>query len=175
MTERVEFHWSRPKVAYIGAGLLVTAAVGVLIIVYGDGGAVVLGALWIAAILALAALLIRRSRSREAVVVIDGNGIRDIRVMSRTIAWDEIAGLEEIEAEHLRFVGIELVDARRTLAHAGALVRWMRWPNRLLGFPEFSISMHTLDGSTEDVVAAIRAHRPDLAREDSRPDGLRAD
>jgi hypothetical protein len=157
------FYWSRRKVYVILAGLLVVLGVGGLIIAYGDQGARVIGSAWVAGFAWLAALLWRRSRSTDPVVIVDAAGLSDSRILYRPILWRDIARLETLKIEELAFVGVVLRDEAAYLNDVRWMVRATRWANRLFRFPLITISMHTLDGSNDDLIAAIATYRPDLA------------
>lgn len=160
---RTRFYWSRRKVGYIAALLLVALAVGGLIIAYGDEGARMIGIAWVAGFAWLIALLWRRSRSADPVVIVDAAGLSDKRILYRPIPWRDIARLETLTIEEVAFVGVVLRDEAAYLNDVRWMVRATRWANRLFGFPLITISMHTLDGSNDDLIAAIAAYRPDLA------------
>lgn len=162
MPARIEFCWSRRKIKLITLGMAFVIAIGIPMIVYGDRGAQILGGIWIAGFAALLFALLRRAKSTLPVVIVDSDGILDRRVFDQPIAWTDITSLERIEAEHMVFLGIGLTGQAQTRNQARMIVRWMRVPNKLMGMPPFSISMSALDGSLDDLVAAIANHRPDL-------------
>ncbi|MGQ0456350.1 MAG: STM3941 family protein [Hyphomicrobium sp.] len=157
MGERRQFCWSRRKVSWIGAGVLLVAAFGVPMIVLGDDGAKALGAAWIVVFLGLLAVLLRRSRSTEPVIVIDERGLLDRRAFEAPIPWSEIRSVERLVVEHMTVVAIDISDG--ALSKARRMIRWMKWPHKLVRMPVFSISMHPLDGSVDELIAAIESWR----------------
>ncbi len=157
MSVRTEFYWSRRNVGWIGALTAFVASFGVLLIVFGDEGAQVLGYGWIAVFVALFVSLIRKSRSLLPVITVDERGLFDRRGFNAPIPWSDIGDVEPLEVEGMTVVGVNLTE--QALDKARPLLRWMKWSNRLLRMPTFSISMHPLDGSAEDLIAAIAHHR----------------
>ena len=162
MNEPVTFTWDKGRVRLIAAGAALTALVGIIMLVQDDWGSKILGIVWIATLLALVLVLFRRARSRDPVVTIDTQGILDRRISDQVIPWDEIESIGTLEAEHITFVGINLKSDALTFAGLHRIHRYMRWPNRVVRFPALSIAMHALNGSSTDVIAAIRRFRPDL-------------
>jgi hypothetical protein len=157
------FRWSSRNVGLIVFGACVIAALGlVLVAVEDEIGAKILGGVWAAIFLALGLALLYRSRDRNPVVSIDADGIYDRRICDRVISWDDIRRVDTLEADQMSFVAIDLKPGAKIFAQLNFLHRLMRWPNRLLGFPALSIAMHALDGSTSDLLTAIRGFRPDL-------------
>lgn len=165
MNEPVTFTWDKGRVRLIAAGAALTALVGIIMIVQDDWGSKIFGVVWIATLLALVLVLLRRARSRDPVVRIDAQGILDRRISDQVIPWDDIKSVGALEAEQVTFVGIDLKSDARVFASLHPIHRVMRLPNRLLRFPALSIAMHALDGSSADVVAAIHRFRPDLVQE----------
>ena len=105
----------------------------------------------------------RGGGGRAVVITVDSNGLFDRRMTVASLAWPDITGIEEFEAEHMRYVGVELRDPVALRSR----LRWLPWTarplNRIFGFPALSISMSLLDGTTDDLVAAIQRLRPSLA------------
>ncbi len=157
MSARTEFYWSRRKVGWLGALTAFICAFGVLLIAFGDEGAQILGYAWIAAFVALFVSLVHRSRSLLPVITVDERGLFDRRGFKAPVPWSDIGAVEPLVVEGMSLVGIALTD--EALGAARPLLRSMKWPNRLFGMPAFSISMHPLDGSAEDLIAAIARHR----------------
>lgn len=125
------------------------------------GVALIVGFAWLANALA------GRMRSTDPVVSVDDAGIFDRRIATAPFGWGEIRSVEAFEAESTHWVGFEFIDRRHSLAKTSRLVRVCAPLQRLMRFPSVSISMALLDGSTGDLIAAIRAHRPDLIRAES--------
>jgi hypothetical protein len=160
----VHFRWSRASLRlYIALAALISA-LGVPMLLAGDAGARLLVGVWIAAFAWLILALARRMSDTGPVVSADALGLHDRRIAKEGFGWDEISSIEAYEAENLTWVGVELKEPGASLAKTGWLVRLSAPLHRLFRFPRVSISMALLDGSSEDLIAAIRAHRPDLVR-----------
>ncbi len=99
---------------------------------------------------------------RAPVVSVDGEGLHDRRIAGERFRWDEISAVEAYEAENLTWVGLDFKEPAASLAKTGWLVRLSAPLHRLLRFPRVSISMALLDGSSDDLISAVRARRPDL-------------
>ena len=82
------------------------------------------------------------------------------------IPWVAISGVEAIDAEHVAFIGLEFHDPKAALSSARPMMRLMAPLHRLLRFPSASLQMSLLDGSGEDLLAAIRQFRPGLVGSD---------
>lgn len=162
MPDAVEFHWDKGKVQVLVLGAGIVGAFGIVLLFQDDIGAKALGVAWIAAFLALARTLLRRRNDPEPVVVIDARGISDRRISDHVLPWEEILLVNMLEAENLTFVGIDLQPDASVLKRFGTLHRLTRWPNRILRFPTLSISMHPLNGTPSDLLAAIMRFRPNL-------------
>ncbi len=159
MTEAVDFRWHARSIRWIELLLVVPLALGVLMML---SDAAALGAVWVAVFAALIARLEHHARSRAVVITVDSKGLFDRRMTVAPLAWPDIAGIEEFEAEHMRYVGVELRDP----AAATSRLRWLPWTarplHRIFGFPALSISTSLLDGTTDDLLAAIQRLRPGL-------------
>lgn len=164
MPEPRHFTWDTGKARLLALAAALIAAVGLVFVVQDDWGARVFGAIWIAALLSLGWALLRRARATGPVVSIDSAGIFDRRVSRHPIPWAEIAAFGTLEAEHLTFVAIDLKPGAAAFGDLNFLHRILRGPTRLLGYPALSIAMHVLDGTSEDVLDAARAFRPELVK-----------
>jgi hypothetical protein len=165
MQDAVNFRWDKRKVRLISGSVTVVAAIGLFLLFQDDYGVKALGLAWIAALLFLAARILRRSQTSDPVVVVDARGIRDSRIADHIILWKDIRAVDTLDAENLTFVGIDLKPNAAILAHLRAMPRTMLRPNRILHFPSLSIAMHALDGTTADLLAAVARFQPDLIRE----------
>lgn len=162
MTDATEFRWHRPSIRRIELLLAPVLAIGVLLLLSDGAEAWIMGVAWLAVFLSLIARLEWHARRNCIVITVNREELFDRRMSYHPFAWAEIVSVEDFEAEHMRYVGIVLKEPRAT----GARLRWLprvAYPlQRLLGFPGLSISMSLLDGTTDDLVAAIQRLRPDL-------------
>jgi hypothetical protein len=99
---------------------------------------------------------------------VDQYGIVDRRLMTRRIAWQEIAEIYPVEPDRNQTVDIALRWPKVTL-------RETRWPVRLgaycqiaYGIPAVTISMLLLNGSVSDLMNAVALYRPDLLHSANR-------
>jgi len=157
----VHFRWGRPN-PWLYSALAFVIALGLPMLLAEDMGVRVMGLAWIAAFAWLTLLLARRTRSAEPVVSVDQEGVLDRRIADERFGWEEILRVETYDAEDMAWVGLELKDPKVSLAKARWLVRLFAPLHALFRFPRVSISMALLDGTREDLMAAICAHRPDL-------------
>lgn len=166
MHDPIVFRYQTGKARLVAAGGLLVAMFGLLIFVQDDPGAKLFGLIWIGAMLAVSLILLDRARSKKPIIVIDEKGIYDRRIGAFVIPWSDIAAVSALEAEHITFAAIDLKPDAESYRHLGALHRLMRGPNRMLRFPALSIAMHTLDGTTHDLLNAVSNFRPGLVRRD---------
>jgi hypothetical protein len=158
----VHFRWNRAALRLHIVLAAAISALGLPMMIYGDVGARIFGALWIAAFATLILALAKRLGDTRPVVTVDAAGLHDRRIASEGFRWDKISAIEAYEAENLTWVGVEFNEPEVSLAKTGWLVRLSAPLHRLFRFPRVSISMVLLDGSTGDLIAAIRSLRPDL-------------
>src|SRR5215468_3961993 len=122
-------------------------------------------------LLSVAALIDRLARRCDPVTVvlsIDHRGILDRRLMSRRIAWQEIAGVCRVDVQRSQVVDLVLCWPDVTLRGARWLVRVGGPCQNGFGVPAVTISMLLLDGSVGDALDAIAMHRPDLLHKTNR-------
>lgn len=110
----------------------------------------------------------RRACSDAVVLSVDQRGILDRRLMSRRIAWQEIAAICPVDMSRGHVVDIALHWPKITLGQA-------RWPVRIgahcqtgYGVPALTISMLLLEGSVSEVRDAVACYRPDLLHHTNR-------
>jgi hypothetical protein len=82
--------------------------------------------------------------------------------MHEPLAWEEIAGVETFEAESMTWVGLQLVEHKKSMPKMSWLVRLCAPLQHVMGLPRVSISLALLDGTPADLLAAVRALRPGL-------------
>lgn len=153
--DRVQFRWDRRALFRGAVTFAIIGALGIAMAPLGDAGMWLLGLAW-AAVFGYGAMHMWRLRSeREPVITIDAAGLRDRRIRVAVIPWDAIAHVEGFEAEGIPFVGLSFHDRKAVLADARPLVRVFAPIQALLRFPEVSVSMALLDGSEEELLAAI--------------------
>lgn len=125
----------------------------------GDVDGKILGIAWTTAFALLARTVFNRGSDRTAVITISASGFHDKRVSKLPIPWAEILHAELFEAEQIPFLGFDLRDRRAVLRNTKLLVRFVAPLHRLLGFPAISINTSLLDGTDEEVMAAIERFR----------------
>lgn len=159
--DRVEFRWDPARLKW-SAGLLVAIGLsGLLLLGETDASVRVLGAVW-AIVFAIGAWrVLRHIGDREPVVSVSAEGLRDRRIMDGVIPWASISNIENIDAEHVPFAGLEFHESKAVLANAKLMVRVTALLNRLLRFPDATLQMSLLDGNDEELHAAIRRYRSD--------------
>jgi len=167
-THATSFGWRLAKLrlaALILASLLVPTTVGFSL--SGPMGK------WffLTGLLGVAALmhgLARRCDPATVVLSIDHAGILDRRLMSRRIAWQEIAWVCRVDVRRSQVVDLVLCRPDVTLRGAPWQVRIGGPCQSGFGVPAVTISMLLLDGSAGDVLHAIERHRPDLLHQTNR-------
>jgi hypothetical protein len=159
----VHFRWSRSSLKLCIAMMSFLFVLGLPMLLSEDAATRLAGAVWIAAFVWLASALVRRMKSTDPVVTVDALGLYDRRIAGEGFGWDEILHIEAYEAESMTWVGIELKDPRVSLVKTRWFVRLFAPLQRLFRFPRVSISMALLDGSPEELIAAIRAACPGLS------------
>ena len=162
------FGWSRAKVrltSLLLASLIVPTTVGYVL------SSPMARWFFLAVLLCLAALLHRLTRrcdSTTVVLSIDQRGILDRRLMSRPIAWQEIACVCLADVHRSQVVDLVLRSPDVTLCGVPWRVRIGGPCQRGFGVPAVTISMLLLDGSVGDALRAIAMHRPDLLHKTNR-------
>jgi hypothetical protein len=116
--------------------------------------------------------LSRRAVAQGPVLVVDGRGIVDRRLMTRRIGWHEIERICFVDVDRARVTELVLRRPEQTLAGTKWPVRIGADCQRAFGIPAVTISMLMLDGSVGDLVRAIRMHRPDLLHRENRVPGI---
>jgi len=165
------FVWSPAKIRVAALGLFVGALpAGVAFALAGPFEQwLCLG--WLAGIVVLLDGLGRRASEANAVLSVDARGIFDRRLMTRRIAWQEIAGICPVNVDRSHTIDIRLRWPVATLAGTRLLVRVGALCQIGYGVPAVTISMVLLDGAVADVLDAVAQYRPDLLHHVNR--GLR--
>jgi hypothetical protein len=102
------------------------------------------------------------------VLSIDPQGILDHRLMSRRIAWQEIAWICRVDVHKSQVVDLVLCWPDVTLRGAPWRVRIGGSSQKGFGVPAVTISMLLLDGNVGDALHAIATYRPDLLHRTNR-------
>ena len=125
---------------------------------------------FLTAVMSVAALMNRLAgRCDQATVLcIDHRGILDRRLMSRRIAWQEIAWICPVDVYKSQVVDLVLCSPDVTLRGAPWLVRVGGPCQKGFGVPAVTISMLLLDGNVGDALHAIAMYRPDLLHRTNR-------
>ena len=161
-SDAIEFRWYPPQLKWLAGLLLVIGVLGLVMLREEDAGVKALGAIWTVLFAWGACCLLRRVFDRQPVVTVSAAGLMDRRIMDAVIPWAAILRVDAFDAEHVPFIGLEFHDPKAALSSARPMVRSMAPLHRLLRFPSASLQMSLLDGSGEDLLAAIRQFRPDL-------------
>jgi hypothetical protein len=167
-THSIAFGWSLAKLrlaALILASLVVPTTAGFALSGPTGRWFFLIGLLSIAALIDR---LARRCDPATLVLSIDHLGILDRRLMSRRIAWQEIAGVCRVDVQRSQVVDLVLCWPDVTLRGARWLVRIGGPCQNGFGVPAVTISMLLLDGSAVDALDAIAMHRPDLLHKTNR-------
>jgi hypothetical protein len=117
---------------------------------------------WLAGVALLMHGLSRRACAEMVVLSVDQTGILDRRLMSKHIAWEEIAAIWPVKTDRSHVIDVELRWPKVTLKDT-------RWRTRLgaycqiaYGVPAVTVSMALLDGNVSDLLKAVAQYRPDL-------------
>jgi hypothetical protein len=110
----------------------------------------------------------RRSAVETVVLSIDQRGILDRRLMSRRIAWQEIAAVCPVDRKRSHVVDLELRWPDVTLAESRWSVRVGGHCQRGYGVPAVTISTLLLESNVADVLDAVALYRPDLLHDSNR-------
>jgi hypothetical protein len=166
MSEAVHFCWDKRRTRRSAALLLAIGACGLLIVLSDGLDAKILGVTWATAFAILAAAVYSRGYSDAPVVSVSEAGLHDRRISKLPIAWSSIAHVGGFDAENVPFIGVDFHDPGEALGGAKPLVRLIAPIHRRLRFPAVSINTSLLDGSDEDLIAAIQRFRPGLSQQD---------
>lgn len=167
-TEAIAFGWNLAKLRLASsflASLVVPTGVGFALSGATGKWCFLLG------LLSLAALmhgLVRRCDPAMVVLSIDRRGILDRRLMSRRIAWQEIAGVCRVDVHRSQVVDLVLSWPDHSLRGTPWQVRIGGPCQKGFGVPAVTISMVLLDGNVGDVLRAVAMHRPDLLHKTNR-------
>ena len=160
--ERFEFHWDARRLTWLAGWIGVIGAAGLGLLLVDDWSVKALGLAWAAVFGIGVRALLRRRKISAPVVVVSADGVLDTRILAAPIPWSALNRVEAFEAENVPFIGLHFADIDAALAHAKPSVRRIAKVQRGLGFPPASINMSALDGSDEDLLAAIAVFRPEL-------------
>ena len=158
----VHFHWSGSSLKLCAAFVTFLFVLGLPMLVSDELDVRLAGIGWMFLFAWLMGMFWRRLQQKVPVITVDALGLLDRRMAREAFLWNEIARIEAVEAENTHWVGLEFADPKRSLPKTNRLVRACAPLQRLMGFPRISISMSLLDGSTHDLLAAIRSFRPEL-------------
>jgi hypothetical protein len=164
----VGFIWSHAKIrtaGFILLGVTIPAIVGFAVSPPSVGWLCVA---WLVGICVLVHGLGRRALSDAVVLSVDQRGIFDRRLMSRHIAWQEIAAICPVDTGRSHVIDIALRWPEITLAQT-------RWPVRIgarlqasYSVPAVTISMLLLEGDVSELLHAVARYRPDLLHHTNR-------
>lgn len=158
--EVVAFRWKRGPIGFSAAMLGLASVAGLLIASEGGPARTLQGLAWTAFFAWAAWRVARRLKDQEPVVTISQEGLRDRRIREAVIPWSAISAIEPFEAESTPFIGIEFHDPGAIMPTARPMMRYAAPLQRLMRFPTTSMQMSLLDGSGEDVLAAIDRFAP---------------
>ena len=89
------------------------------------------------------------------VVILDRNGLSDLRISRTQIPWSRIDAMTVSAIHRQSFLVLSVDPAFEASMPRTGLARWTRRPNAALGFDGLTVGMHGLDGTLDDLVAAI--------------------
>jgi hypothetical protein len=156
------FRWSYRKIHVVCVVVLVAATPAVIGFVGSPAFVKWLCLVWLCGIAVLMWGLSRRAHDGAVVLSVDRHGIRDHRLISRPIAWQEIEAIWPVDPDRNHTIDIALRRPETTLRDARWSVRVGAYCQKGYGVPAVTISMLLLDGSVSDLLKAIAQHRPDL-------------
>jgi len=90
---------------------------------------------------------------RRDILVIDEQGIRDLRLGRGTIPWENIKSITEFAVSRQRYFALDVDDPMRYVDRP--LKRFMLRLNRAAGFSALNISAHGLDISAAELRRAL--------------------
>ena len=158
----VHFHWNGSSLKLCAVFVTFLFVLGLPMLVSDELDVRLAGIGWMFLFAWLMRMFWRRLQQKDPVITIDALGLFDRRMACEGFLWDEIASVEAFEAENTHWVELAFADPKRSLSKTNRLVRACAPLQRLMGFPRVAISMSLLDGSTHDLLAAIRSFRPEL-------------
>jgi hypothetical protein len=156
------FGWSRAKIRRASFVLLATAAPAVIGFTAPLPFVKWLCLAWLVGVALFMHGLSRRASSDTVVLSVDHTGILDHRLMSKHIAWQEIAAIWPVDTDRSRVVEIELRWPKFTLSETRWSVRVGAYCQIGYGVPAVTVSMLLIDGDVCDLLNAIAQYRPDL-------------
>ena len=159
-----EFRWNPQPLKWIAGLLVLVSGLGFVMTDESGSRSDPLGLLWTAAFLWCAWRVYSRVWDRDPVVTVSAAGLFDRRIRRDVMAWSTIAQIEPFEAESTPFIGIEFHDPKAALADAKAMFRLSAPLQRLMRLPSASMQMSLLDGSGDELIAAIERFAPGKVR-----------
>lgn len=173
-TDGVRFHYHRGLLMAFAVGAVALMALGtILFVTASPSGSDVPKGVFIIGFFGLVLIFVARVwYDRDPVVEINVSGIRDRRIGDQTIPWNAISAvrgygtwdnrllkilrfLSGFSKAGNRFLGIIVDDPDRFYRPPNPFVRVLGRFNLLVGYPLLSINMGPLDGTYEDLVAAV--------------------
>jgi hypothetical protein len=162
MQQPIEFRWNGRRLGWLAALIAVIGAGGLALLAEEGSDVKALGLGWAAAFGYGAYALLKRRGITEPVVIVSADGVRDTRIADAALPWSAIARVEGFEVENISFVGLHCDDEALIRAGIKPSVRAIAKAQRLVGLPPVTINMAPLDGSNEDLLAAISAFRAEV-------------
>lgn len=157
------FYYGRVGTISIAVMLVFIAAIGAIgLLAQATFWLGALGVGWAAAFVALAVYCVRLGSKTHPVVSVSPAGLHDRRLTSTPLPWSAIQSVAaQSTAQGMTSVGLYLNDSA-ALDGAKFAVRASAWMSALTGAAPVTISMTLLDGSDDDLLAAIAQQRPEL-------------
>ncbi|MFE7855360.1 STM3941 family protein [Streptomyces sp. NPDC057403] len=157
---------AKTRVWLMLAGSLVFVALGIVFLVaHSTVKMTVAGALAVPFFGLCAVLIVQRLFRGRPELVVDDAGVEHVRL--GRFGWGEIAAVrireQRVRNTSQRFIELVLHDPEAYLARAPRLVRSTASMNARLGFGPANMATNTLPVPPEEIVDAMRRHRPGLA------------
>lgn len=160
----VSFRFARGKLLALTAGSFAFAAACTFLLSTGaapDGGFKEAVLYFGVPFFALCGVLgIKYLRAHGDAVVISPSGIMDTRISADTIPWPAVRSMTVREMRGQHFIMLDVDPNFERTMKLTRMAAWTKPMNAAIGFEGFAITVAGLDGSLEDLVAAIARFAP---------------
>jgi hypothetical protein len=105
-------------------------------------------------------MALRNMRDTRAVLTISPEGIRDHRISEDLIPWCAIRGMRLQQVQKQNFVMLDLDSEEEKKLRLTRLASWTKPMNAAIGFHGLCVNPAGLDGSLDEILAALERFAP---------------
>ncbi len=100
-------------------------------------------------------MALRGMRDTRAILTISPAGIKDLRISNDLIPWRAVRGMRLQQVQRQSFVMLDIDPETENHLRLSRLASWTRPMNAAIGFQGLCVNPAGLDGSLDDILAAL--------------------